>query len=236
VTLIKSLFQYAFHGMGLLLSPVAEYTYFLRSDRYPPRLLSQLENDSSRPENLPDLEFAWIGAWGTTEEVVPKVDKQYGFNTLLVQAVRPQSKGTIALVNRDSRTPPIVDPNYLGSKTDLETLRKGVEYGLDIGRKMMNTGYSMTEALVPENTLAETVDDFIRKYITGAYHLSSTCRMSKREEGGVVDQELRVYEVKGLRVADASIFPRLVVVKPQATIVLVAERCAEIILKQKSHQ
>jgi choline dehydrogenase len=159
---------------------------------------------------------------------MPKMEDAYAFNTLLVEAIHPVSTGSITLVDRDARTPPLVDPNYLSSNEDLEVLRKGVEHGLDIGRKMMATGYDMKEALVPKD--AEGIDEFIRRYASGAYHLSSTCRMVKQEDGGVVDQQLRVYGVENLRVADASIFPRLVRVKPQAPIVMVGEKCAQLIL------
>jgi len=215
----------------MFLSPVAEYTYFLRGDRYPPHALTDSENNSSLTGNLPDLEFGWVGAWGTAEQQQPKVPKSVGFNTLLVQVIQPKSEGTITLIDRDARTPPMVDPNYLSAESDLELFRKGIQYGLDIGQRMMEKYNKMSVSLVPENTSTECLDDFIRRYATGAYHLSSTCRMAAKEDDGVVDQNLRVYGVQGLRVADASIFPRLVGVKPQATIVLVAEKCAEMILK-----
>ena len=57
--------------------------------------------------------------------------------------------------------------------------------------------------------------------------------MAKREDGGVVDRSLNVYGVQGLRIADASIFPRLIGVKPQATVVMVGEKCAEIIQEER---
>jgi|SRR5579859_841477 len=231
LTAVKSVIQYLLHGTGLFTSPVNELCYFLRSDRYPSAQLSVAENDARRPENLADLEFAWVGAWGTIEQSMPKGEKGYGYNTLLVQVARPVSTGTISLVDRDARTPPLVDPNYLGAEEDLLVLRKGIEYALDIGRKMMETGYDIKESLTPEDLSSEKVDEFIRRYATGAYHLSSTCRMAPREQGGVVDQKLRVYGVQGLRVADASIFPKLVGVKPQASIVMVGEKCADLILK-----
>ena len=137
------------------------------------------------------------------------------------------------MLDRDARTPPLVDPDYLSAEADLEILRKGVRYGLDIGQKMMEKFDNMTPALVHENSSSESVDEFIRKYVTGAYHLCSTCRMAKREDGGVVDRSLNVYGVQGLRIADASIFPRLIGVKPQATVVMVGEKCAEIIQEER---
>jgi choline dehydrogenase len=223
---LRAFVEYLLHGTGLFTSPVTEYTYFLHSDRYPhPK--SVAENDARNPDNIADIEFAWIGAWGSAESKPPKLGK-YGYNTILVQAVRPKSTGSITLVNRDARTSPLVDPNYLDSDEDVEMLRKGISYGLDIGKKMMASGYDMTEELVPKDEAS--VDEFIRTVLTGAYHLSSTCRMAKREDGGVVDQQLRVYGVQGLRIADASIFPRLIGVKPQATIVMVGEKCADLIL------
>jgi choline dehydrogenase len=230
---IKAFLQYFIFDKGLFLSPVAEYTSFLRTDRLPPRPLSQEETDPSRPENLPDLELAYIGAWGTAEEPVPTGDKSRGYNTILVQAPNPQSKGTIKLVSRDARSPPAVDPAYLSSQQDLEVLRKGVSYALQIALKMMEKSKAMKPALVPKSNSPEDVDEFIRRYLSGAYHLSSTCLMGPKEEGGVVDQALRVYGAQGLRVADASIFPRMVTVKPQATVVMVGEKCADIILGER---
>jgi len=231
LTAIKTSLQYLISGTGMFLSPVAEYTYFLRSDRYPPRTVNDSEHDSSLTENLPDLEFGWVGAWGTAEQQQPKMPKSIGFNTLLVQVIQPKSKGTITLVDRDARTHPIVDPNYLSAESDIELFRKGIHYGMDIGQRMMEKDKKLFVSLVPENSSRDCLDDFIRRYASGAYHLSSTCRMAAKEDHGVVDQHLRVYGVQGLRVADASIFPRLVGVKPQATIVLVAEKCAEMISK-----
>ena len=231
---LKALLQYIVSGNGIFLSPVAEYTCFLRTDRFPRHIpLSNEQSDPSRPENLPDLELAYIGAWGTAEEPLPTADKSRGFNTILVQAPSAQSQGTIKLMDRDARIPPAVDPAYLSSDEDLYTLRKGITYAMQIADKMMEQSESMVPALVPKSDSPESIDEFIRRYLSGAYHLSSTCRMAPQEDGGVVDQALRVYGVKGLRVADASIFPRLVGVKPQATVVMVGEKCADIVLRER---
>jgi choline dehydrogenase-like flavoprotein len=199
--------------------------------------------ETAPTSTLPDLEFAWVAAWGTAEDAVPSLSDKKGFNTLLVQCTRPESKGSITVTSLDARVPPLVDPKYLSSPQDMETMRKGVLYGLDLGRKMMEK-YPMQEALVPDRQGAgpgedstqgseintDSIDDFIRDKLSGAYHLSSTCRMAPRNDSGVVNQELKVYGVQGLRVADASVFPRLVGMKPQATIVMVGEKCAELLV------
>src|SRR5947207_14601804 len=106
-------------------------------------------------------------------------------------------------------------------------MRRGVVHGLEVGRKMIASGYDIKEELVPKE---DEIDEVIRKVATGAYHLSSTCRMAPQEENGVVNQNLQVYGVKGLRIADASVFRKLVGVKPQATIVMIGEMCADIVL------
>jgi choline dehydrogenase-like flavoprotein len=216
-TALEAFVHYVTRGTGLFTSPVTEYTYLHQSD-------------PATQSSLPDLELAWIGAWGTAETDPPNGD--YGYNTILVQLPHPKSTGSIELVDRDARNQPKVDPAYLTAEEDLETLRKGVMHGMEIGKKMIESGYSMVEELVPKE---DDVDGFIRRVVSGAYHLSSTCRMARREDGGVVDQLLQVYGVEGLRVADASVFPTLVGVKPQATIVMIGEKCADIILQGSSH-
>ena len=61
------------------------------------------------------------------------------------------------------------------------------------------------------------------------YHLSSSCRMAREEDGGVVDDELRVYGFKNLRIADASIFPTIPATHTMAPTYMVAERCSDFI-------
>ena len=80
-----------------------------------------------------------------------------------------------------------------------------------------------------ESESDEDLDRFIRQRIGSTYHYTSTCRMAPEEERGVVDDELRVYGVQNLRIADASIFPVVPSAHPQAPVVMVAERCADFI-------
>jgi len=92
-------------------------------------------------------------------------------------------------------------------------------------------GYPIKEAMVPKSNTREDLDEYISKTAVGAQHVLSSCRMKPLEDGGVVDAELRVYGIDGLRVADGSIIPGMVASRPQATVVMIAERCADFIRK-----
>lgn len=73
------------------------------------------------------------------------------------------------------------------------------------------------------------IDDYIRRVGMGSLHVASTCSMSTDEKTGVVDQKLRVHGFKNLRVADASVFPRIPSAHTMAPTIMVAERCADFI-------
>jgi choline dehydrogenase-like flavoprotein len=73
------------------------------------------------------------------------------------------------------------------------------------------------------------LEEWIRGAASTLYHPAGSCRMGRREEGGVVDEELRVYGVQGLRVVDASVMPVLPASHTMTTVYAVAERAADII-------
>lgn len=110
-------------------------------------------------------------------------------------------------------------------------MRKALRLGLSIARKVKDDGYPLERMLQPDGESDEELDAFTRKYAQMIYHYSSTCRMAPEAEEGVVDDELRVHGVHGLRVADASIFPDIPGTHTQAPTVMVAERCADFIVK-----
>jgi len=124
-----------------------------------------------------------------------------------------------------------VDPNHLSAPEDWETYRRGITFAREIGKEMARGGYPIEEAMVPKSNARKDLDEYISKTAMGAQHVLSSCRMKPLEEGGVVDPELRVYGIDGLRIADGSIIPGMVASRPQATVVMIAERCADFIRK-----
>ena len=111
-------------------------------------------------------------------------------------------------------------------------MRKGIQIGLRIQQEMVRLGYPISEEHVPASQLDQDVDSFIRKHCRTITHYTSTCRMAPESEGGVVDDQLRVYGIKGLRVADSSIFPQILSTHLAAPTVVVAEKCAAMVKEQ----
>jgi choline dehydrogenase-like flavoprotein len=102
---------------------------------------------------------------------------------------------------------------------------------------MRERGYALDNMEVPQGEDDMALDKFIRRRNRTAYHYSSTCRMAAKEDadggGGVVDPQLKVFGVEGLRVADSSVFPWVLGAHLQAPAVCVAERCAEMVMEER---
>ena len=126
---------------------------------------------------------------------------------------------------------PICDIAYLTDARDYTPFRKVVRLGIAMAKKMRDDGYPMSDYAVPASDKDEDLDRFIREGVQTVFHYSSTCRMAPETEGGVVDDELRVYGIQGLRVADASIFPTVPAAHIQAPVAMVASRCAEFLAR-----
>jgi choline dehydrogenase len=171
-----------------------------------------LADETSAPD-APDLEliFTPLGYTEHTKGPVPPGDL-VGIQSILL---RPQSQGAVRLHSSDAFTPPAIDPGYLRTENDMRMLVRGVRLALRVGAALARAGV-VSDA--PEPGLdgdlhlrsdAEIVE-VIRGRLETLYHPACTTRMGPRADGAVVDGRLRVYGVKGLRIADAGVMPRLV--------------------------
>ncbi len=156
--------------------------------------------------------------------------------SVLVTLVDVRSRGRIMLRSADPRHKPLIDPGYLADPADLEALVKAVVMVRDIaGRKPMRKMCAAEEAPGAGLRTEADIGDFVRRDVTTIYHPVGTCSMSGDARvdasrlAGVVDTELRVRGVEGLRVVDASVMPTVPRGNTNAPTIAVAERAADMI-------
>jgi choline oxidase len=149
-----------------------------------------------------------------------------------------KSRGTVRLRSRDFRDKPMVDPRYF---TDPEGHdRKVMTYGIRKAREIVAQSPMAEWAgqeLYPGQDVQsdEEIFDYLRRTHNTVYHPAGTVRMGADDDVlSPLDAQLRVKGVKGLRVADASVMPELVTVNPNITVMMIGERCAEMIREDQA--
>jgi choline dehydrogenase len=153
----------------------------------------------------------------------------HGFAVSIVN-LYPRSRGRISLASSDPRTPPDIDPNLLGVPEDLEPLVRGLELARRIAGSPAFARYRAREVAPGPAVQGETgLGDYVRQFASTVHHPVSTCRMGSGSDC-VVDPELRVRGVEGLRVADASVFPSILGGNTNAAVVMIAEKASDMIL------
>ncbi|KAK3095259.1 hypothetical protein FSP39_012290 [Pinctada imbricata] len=175
-----------------------------------------------------------------TEETVLKLAKQ-NRNSFVVAAtlLHPKSQGTITLQSTDPFDPPIIDPQYLTEKADVDILLKGMKKGLELGNtksfKELGINIEDTYRHFAQCTEHDRSSDAyfecaIRHYALTVYHPTTTCRMGRKEDPtSVVGSDLRVHGISNLRVADASVMRNVVSGNTNAPTIMIGEKAADII-------
>ena len=153
--------------------------------------------------------------------------------TASVLQLRPESRGRIALTSADMRDHPAIHPNYLATRTDCDTLVRGIRIARTIAAHPPLKDL-ITEEHAPGPDIAHDDDEAIlhwaRDTATTIYHPTGTCRMGL-DEGAVVDPRLRVRGLDGLRVADASIMPVITSGNTNAPAIMIGEKASDMILE-----
>ena len=148
-----------------------------------------------------------------------------------VSNCRVRSEGEINITSNDPRKPPAIEPNYLTHKDEVQDLLDGVK----LIRKLAGTSPLQAITLgemrpgVECKTDAQLIED-IRNNADTVFHPCGTCRMGPDPLDNVVDSELKVHGLQGLRVVDASIFPNVVCGNINAATIMVGEKAADLIL------
>jgi choline dehydrogenase len=206
------LLRYLLARRGMLTSNIAEALAFTQT---------------SAALEAPDLELVfapvpWVGQG-------LEAPTRHGF-TIGVVNVAPRSRGQVALRSADPDAPPAIRPGYLSDPADMRVLVHGAELARRIAAAPPLQSFGGVAELAPT---AGAGEDGLRAVTQTIYHPACTCRMGG-DALAVLDVELRVHGVDGLRVADVSAMPTLPRAHPQAAAYVIGERCAELLAGQRA--
>ena len=168
-------------------------------------LLTQYKSD-----HTPVMEIAWAGG-----------------NTVSLAMLKPLSRGNVTIASKDPLAAPIIDYGTFSADADLKMFVAMVKKTRDFMNSppMQEIGSRATDPTEEQTDTDAKIAAWIREHATSTWaHPTSTCSMLKKELGGVVDTNLFVYGVKGLRVVDASIMPIIVAGHTSSTVYAVAEK------------
>jgi len=213
--LIKQVFKYVFKRDGFLTLPSAPVIGFLKT---------------RKELAAPDIQVHFIPYKVVLENGKRKLGKEPGI-TCTVNQNLPESKGSIHIKSNNPEEYPSIKYNFLSSQLDKDTLVAGVK----LIRKLMQSTHmkEFCDDEIQPGYQSSTDDDileFIKNKAETLYHPSGTCKMGF-DQKSVVDKNLKVHGVKGLRIADASIMPTLVSGNTNAACMMIGERCADFIAK-----
>jgi choline dehydrogenase len=148
--------------------------------------------------------------------------------TFITIVVRPQSVGDVTLRSDDPAAQPVIRMNYLQSDADVRVQLAAIKLCRELAATSAMAKFITTEALPgPDRTRSELVN-YIRSHASTIWHPVGTCKMGY-DRMAVVDPQLRVHGIRGLRVADASIMPTIVSANPNAAIIMIGEKAADLI-------
>jgi len=237
---VPTAFEYIIKERGPMTSPGIEGLAFLNT-KY-----------ADRSGNYPDVQFHFapssINSDGKhIKEILGLKDRVYNTMykpllkaetwSILPLLLQPKSTGFIRLKSKNPLAQPDINPNYFTHKEDIDVLIEGIRLALRVSNTNAFQRFGSKPHMIrmpgchmyPFDTY-EYWECAIRHFTFTIYHPTSTCKMGPRSDPtAVVDPRLRVYGVKGLRVVDASIMPKIVNGNPNAPIIMIAEKTSDII-------
>jgi choline dehydrogenase len=156
--------------------------------------------------------------------------QEHGFTNLVI-LTRPESRGQLALRSMNPEDSPIIDTNYLAEERDRDALRRGIRKAREILTQPAYECYRGREILPGPTCLDDaSLDAFFRATCEVNYEAVGSCKMG-HDELAVVNDRLSVHGVDGLRVVDGSVMPRITTGDPNAAIIMIAEKAADMILE-----
>jgi choline dehydrogenase len=185
--------------------------------------IALLRTDPKAPE--PDIQLVFTDA----PYFSPALNGPADAYAICCSLMKPVSRGSVRLAARDITVPPLIDPNYLGDQADVDRLLAGLAMTSEICNRESLKGWNEGEIFPgPDRQDRASRAEYLRASIMPYFHPAGTCRMGS-DDAAVVDPQLRVRGIQGLRVADASVMPSTVSANTNATVLAIAERAAALI-------
>lgn len=181
---------------------------------------------SSLSEGRPDLQCCFMPGAGI-EAGVESVPGGYG-TTLNICQTRPRSVGSVQLRSADPLATPRIHPNYLQDDFDLRVMTEGVEFRREIMSQPAIARHLAQEYAPGRVQGRSDIEGYVKRQAHGALHPMGTCKMGK-DDLAVVDSQLRVHGVVGLRICDNSVAPNLVSCNTNGVAIMIAEKAADLI-------
>ncbi|KAF2084722.1 GMC oxidoreductase [Saccharata proteae CBS 121410] len=220
-------------GTGILTNPGGD---LLGWEKLPSQYRSTFSNGTEAaladfPADWPEIEYLPLAAYTgyNRNYITNQPTDGYQYTSMDNAIITPLSRGTVTIVSNDTRTPPLIDPNYLDHPADRDLAIAAFKRTRQFFATPSIQSIVIGDEYLPGPSVQtdEEILDFIREQLVMLYHGSCTCKMGKEGDAmAVVDSKARVFGVEGLRVVDASSMPFLVPGHPMATIYALAEKIA----------
>jgi choline dehydrogenase len=175
----------------------------------------------------PDVQFV-IAPGSFVEGRIGVLESEPGVSCGVWQ-MRPESRGHVHITSSDILAEPTIAPSYLSSELDRNTMVEGLKIGRRIFAQPEVARYIVDETVPGRQAdTDEALLQYVRDNGSTVYHAVGTCRMGE-DEMSVVDSQMRVRGTTGLRIVDGSVMPSITSTNTNATVLMLAERAAEMI-------
>ena len=180
--------------------------------------------------DAPDCLLGWVPMLTQMTPSGPKIARESGM-TCYAHPMRPESRGHIHIASADPRQAPAINFNFLSARADEELTVAAVNIARQIMRAPAMQPLQLTEVGPgPELNRHDEIIDWVKRTAETTYHPVGTCKMGQ-DAMAVVDHELKVHGIAGLRVADASIMPTLTSGNTNAPSIMIGEKAADLVLQ-----
>jgi choline dehydrogenase len=217
---LKALGQYFLAKKGPMTVSPLEAVAFLKTDPSIERVDMQFHFTPSHMGDDYKTDIYDLSTWPITD----------GY-TILPTLLKPKSAGYVGLRSASPLDAPVIQPNYLTHEADRQVLIRGIRQALDVMQADAFGPYRHRIQTPTNHTSDDGIWQHILQQLETVYHPVGTCKMgAATDEMAVVDADLRVRGIDGLRVVDASIMPTIISGNTNAPVYMIAEKAADLIL------